>query len=111
MARGTAVEEHGVCVIDHLSKREILVLGTRSEQPSAGFIAESESVGFRYSMVVGAPHKQNSVSNRCVERKRNVTKNALHWGDNDGMSGARAGASAAVAYNGWGGVGAHGWSI
>ena len=56
---------------------EGLVLFTGREGCIARLVAESKFGRLGHGVVVGAPHKHDSIAHRCIEDKRYITKNTL----------------------------------
>ena len=90
MSRGTAIEEGRVGIVDNLRERERLVLGAGSERGVGGLVTGSQLRRLGDGMVVGAPHEQDSVTDRGIDGEGNVTEDTLRRCNNDGVGSTTA---------------------
>jgi hypothetical protein len=79
---------------------EGLVLLARGEGRIAGLVAKCEFGRLGYCVVVGAPDKLDSVTDRCVEGERHISKNTLGGSNPDGVRGATSVATGASSRRG-----------
>jgi len=91
MGRYSTVEIQWICVIDNLGENKAFTLSTRGKWRVLSGIARTETRRLRDCVCICTPYEFDSITDWCIDSKRNIAKNALRRSNYDSVDCSSAG--------------------